>query len=315
MADKTWPRTPVVDFTAALDTSTLKGKSVLVTGGASGIGLACVEAFAKHGAVVTVVDLQEEAGQAIAKELTSMGHKVQFVQCDVTSYEAQAKAFKSAVQFGGGKLDIAFPNAGVLAQKNLFEMVAHTVPSLDSHPPEPGFSSVDVNLRGVYYSCYLALHYFRLPAPSASIPFKKSIVLLASVVGYMGYAPSTTYSMSKFGVRGIFHSIRAHGFEQDLQVRINLVAPWYVKTPMTTDLTATANIFGFAPMEGVVDAVLRLAGNEEIASRAVAIFPEGNFDVGDDIWGDFAGPKFTEMIGKRMEAISKAMEAIGEATA
>ncbi|ORY02555.1 hypothetical protein BCR34DRAFT_80586 [Clohesyomyces aquaticus] len=270
LAEKVSPRTPPVDFTSPFDPSTLKGKSVIITGGASGIGLACATAFAHYGALVTILDFNEEAGQAISSDLTSKGYKAQFLPCDVTSYASQASAFQSAIAFGGGNLDIVFPNAGIAAQGNLFDMATKTEPSLDETPPEPGISVVDVNLKGVYYTCYLALHYFRLPVPSGAEtgePFQKAVVLLASMASYIGYTPSSTYSMAKFGVRGLFYGIRYKGLEQSPRVRINLVAPWFVKTSMTAGQDAT-HVYGYAEMEEVVGAVLRLAGDEGVTGRA-----------------------------------------------
>ncbi|KAF2792799.1 NAD(P)-binding protein [Melanomma pulvis-pyrius CBS 109.77] len=310
------PKTLPIDFSTTLDTSNLKDKSVLITGGASGIGLAGATAVASAGAFVTIVDLQEELGIAVAKELSFQGYKVQFVQTDVTSYESQTAAFKSAIEFGGGKIDIVIPSAGIIAEKNLLDMVAGTEPSLDSVPPVPSFSGVEVNLKGVYYTCYLALYYFKLPEPEDTAPFKKAIILIASVAGYLGYPSSTTYSISKFGVRGILHGIRAKAAEQTPQIRINLIAPWFVKTPMTVDpskpdaesLMRAGRMYGFAPMENVVDAIMRFSVNEKTTGRAALIMPDGNVDLEDDIWGGYGGPVMQQQMGTALERIIKEMK-------
>ncbi|KAF2715544.1 NAD(P)-binding protein [Pleomassaria siparia CBS 279.74] len=302
--------------------SPIKPRQLCIAGGASGIGLNTAKAMAAAGAFVTIADLQQEVGATIARELSSQGQKVQFVQVDVVNYEAQVVAFKSAVEFGGGKLDIVVPSAGIIAQNNLFDMAAETVPSLDTSPPEPGFSGVEVNLKGVYYSCYLALYYFRLPVPADATPFKKAIVLLSSAAGYQGYPNSTTYSASKFGVRGILYSLRAKASDQTPKVRINLVAPWFVRTPMlegrsesdTRTLETVLRIYGLAAIENVVNAVVRLSANEEITGRAVVVMPETVSDLEDDIWGGYGGVVFQDKIGVRMGSILKAMaEAQAEA--
>jgi 5'-hydroxyaverantin dehydrogenase len=78
-------------------------------------------------------------------------------------------------------------------------------------------------------------------------------------------------------------------------VRINLVAPWYVDTGITkqadfiADNGAVLNMVGYAPMERVVDAMLRFAVQQELNGRAVGIFPRGNEDIGDDLEGGFGG--------------------------
>ncbi|KAF2742832.1 NAD(P)-binding protein [Sporormia fimetaria CBS 119925] len=304
------PRVPSVDFTIPIDASTLKGKSVLITGGASGIGLACVKTMASHGALITIADLQEEAGNAVVKDLTSQGFQVQFVKCDVTSYESQFSVFKSAIQFGGGSIDIVIPNAGIISQQNLYDMAISTPPSLDSPPPTPGLSGIEVNLNGVYYSCYLAMHYFQLPPRANSPPFKKAIVLIASAAGYLGYPTSTTYSMSKFGVRGILYGLRDRALEAG--IRVNLVAPWYIETPMTTEtddaaLLAGTKLYGFAPMEGVVDAVVRMSADEGVAGRSAVVMPQGVWDIGDTVHEGYGGVLMKERVGELVKSVVERM--------
>lgn len=77
-------KTEAIPREAALDTSSLKGKSVLITGGASGIGEACLRAFVRAGAIVTFGDLADDLGEAIVAELSS--EKVAFVHCNVTEW-------------------------------------------------------------------------------------------------------------------------------------------------------------------------------------------------------------------------------------
>ena len=290
-----------------LDTSSLKGLSVLITGAASGIGLACATRLAEAGALVTISDLQEETGQAAAQILISQGHRVQFVTCDVSVYSAQVDMFQKAIQFGAG-IDIVIPNAGVMAEKNLFDMIPKETPTLASPPPpEPSFLGVTVNLRAVYNTCYLAMHYFRLPQASAN-SFSPNIVLIASLAGYVGYPSSTTYSMSKFGVRGLFYGIRDRAARSVPRVRINLVAPWYVETAMTqqpdfiqSEAGFLLQVMGFAPMKRVVDAALRFCIDDGVHGRAIGIFPNINEDLGDDLEGAYSG----EVLKKHMDVVTQ----------
>lgn len=298
-AENFLPRTPTVDFSTEVDTSTLKNKSVLITGGAVGLGFACAETIASYGAIVTIADIQESMGQAAAEKLNLKGYKVRFVQCDVTSYESQFEAFKAAIEYGGGRLDVVIPNAGVIAERNIVDMAATSEPSLETPPLEPGLSGLDINLKGVYYSCYLALHYFRLPPPPDATPFKKGIVLISSLAGYAGYPFSTTYSISKFGVRGILYGIRDQAIQCDPPVRVNLVAPWYINTPMVENLDNAAavshvQLFRCVPVESVVAAVVRFGADESISGRSAGIYPAGTFDVGDNIWEGYGGKGMQE---------------------
>lgn len=203
--------------------SKLKERLGLITGGASVIGLSCAKTIGSHGALVTIVDKQREAGEATARDIGAAGHKAQFLQCDVTSYEAQCAAFKSAIEFGNVSIDIAILTAGVKCEGNLLNLATKSHPSIDTSPPEPGLKNHDVNLKGAYYSTYLALHYFQLPSPSDHPPFKIAIVLFGSMAVYVGYSLDTKYSMSKLGLRGLLTRIRDGDLEQ--KFRINLVAP------------------------------------------------------------------------------------------
>jgi 5'-hydroxyaverantin dehydrogenase len=182
-----------------LDVSSLQGRSVLITGGAAGIGFACATVIAQAGALVTIVDLQEATGLAAAQDLTAKGYNVQFVQCDVTSYAALVEAFQRTISFGGGRIDVVIPCAGVIpvSEENLFDMIPKDVPNLDNPPPpQPGYKGCEVNLQAVYNTCFLAMHYFRLPRNTA-IDYRPSIIFVASLAGYVGFPSSATYSSSK----------------------------------------------------------------------------------------------------------------------
>ncbi|PSN74694.1 NAD(P)-binding protein [Corynespora cassiicola Philippines] len=283
------PITPKAQFNQEFDASSLKGRSVLITGGASGIGLASATTIAATGAFVTIADVQEEAGTAIAKDLASKGLKVQFIRCDVADYESQVAVFKSAIAFGGGKLDVVIPSAGVIGDVNLVTMATASEPNIDSSPPEPGFRAVDINLKAVYNTCFLAIHYFQLPRPEDD-HFKKGIVLIGSVASYLGYKQNTTYSISKFGLRGLLYSIREAA--SNIGIRVNLVAPWFVKTPLISD-AATAQLLallGHTSVESVVGAIVKMSADQSIYGRAAMVKENGEtVDLGDDLWDGYGG--------------------------
>ncbi|KAH4180085.1 hypothetical protein HBI95_158730 [Parastagonospora nodorum] len=287
---------PITFNDPQLDVSSLRGRSVLVTGGAAGIGLACARKIAEAGALVTISDLNEASGQAAAKDLSSAGLGVQFVHCDVRSYAAQVEMYKRAITFGGGRIDLVIPNAGIMSEENLFDMASATV----------------------YNTCYLAMHYFRLPR-DASDTYKPSIVLISSLAGYVGYPSSSTYSISKFGVRGLFYGIRDRASRETPAVRINLVAPWYIETAMTQNTafrTSEAgqllDIIGFAPMDRVVAAVLQFAANEQLHGRAAGVFPTENEDLGDDLEGIYGGMVLQKHMQNVMVKVVRAMTAAAE---
>jgi 5'-hydroxyaverantin dehydrogenase len=254
----------------------LKNKSIIITGGASGIGLATAQAFAAAGGYVTIADLASSRGGEIAQELTVQGHHVQFAECDTTVWTSLVAAFKKAVQFSPDKtLDVAVLAAGIAreAGTTMVQNAMATELSLDVDPAEPGKRTIDVNLVGVYWSSWLALYYFRLPSASAppgpaststsstastdTGSLQKSLVLIASTAGYSEFSgASSTYWASKWGVRGLWQSIK-HDTKL-VGARCNLIAPSFVRTPMTAYLEGIVGTW--VVMEDVVEAIGRCAG-------------------------------------------------------
>jgi 5'-hydroxyaverantin dehydrogenase len=265
----------------SIDLSALKGRSVLITGGASGLGLATTKSFAAAGAYVTIADIQpaEEVGGKIAQELTNQGHHVTYTYCDVTSWESQIKAFKAAIVFAPDHtLDVVAMFAGTACDPgNVVDHVQAQEASLEKDPAQPSIKSLDINLTGIYYSTYLALNYFRLKprnqpqtnGDSESLP-SKSLIFVSSMAGYIDYPGHSLYNAGKFGVRSLFRSIRSKAKETG--VRCNLLAPWYIKTPMTARLSEALQAQGikdgsgvtFGRIEDVVEAAGRCAADESV---------------------------------------------------
>lgn len=175
-----------------IDYSKLKDKSVIITGGSSGLGEATTIKFAEHGAYVTIADMATDAGQKLAQRLSDQGQHVSFVECNTTDWHSSVQAFKHAINFSPTKtLDIAILFAGTDgARKGLVdEVLQQSEPSLDDKPVAPVTKAIDVNLLGEYMSTTLALHYFRLKGEGSEAikgprP-KKCLVLISSMTGYI----------------------------------------------------------------------------------------------------------------------------------
>ncbi|KAI9821192.1 MAG: hypothetical protein M1827_003926 [Pycnora praestabilis] len=291
--------TGAIDFTKPFDTSSIKGKSALVTGGASGLGAGYVKGLAEAGAYVTIVDLNEKLGEEYADELQKAGLQfvflygklrnltdsgsVTFVKADVTDWESQVSAFKTAIKFAPHKaIDIVIPNAALAGAPIVTPNEPE--PSLDTDPAAPHLATLTVNLIGVFMTTKLALHYFGLKGEGASdVQSKKQIIFICSIAGYKDCMPLISdYEASKFGVRGLWKSIRANVAPRG--VRTNLIAPTMVDTPMTHALVPFFDAAGLkmAPLGSAVDAVLRLAGDESIDGRAILVGASGNLDILDD---------------------------------
>ncbi|KAH8819310.1 aflH/ adhA/ short chain alcohol dehydrogenase [Xylogone sp. PMI_703] len=294
------------------DLGYLKGLSVLITGGASGLGLSTATLFAKSGAFVTIADLQD--GSKVTAELVEQGYAVQFVQCDVTNWDSQVNTFRSALSFSPAKvLDMVAAFAGVDAAGHLVDYVTSSEVSLDGPPPPaPALTSIEVNLKGALYTATLALHYFRLkPLTTSSVQPKnsKSLTIVSSLAGYVDDTHNTTYTASKFGSRGLFRAIRAQA-HQKLNVRVNAICPWAMRTPMTEPVLARIAELGIVPSKGITlvdhdiltQALARIAVDESISGRAIAIMPEGAIDIGDDFDGSYGGPQLVELMNLRKAA-------------
>ena len=294
-----------------IDYSKLKDKSVIITGGASGLGEAVTVKFAEHGAYVTIADLTVDAGQKLATRLSDQGQHVSFIECNTTDWSSSIKAFKHAINFAPTKtLDIAILFAGTDgARKGLVdEVLQGAEPTLDDDPTAPITKAIDVNLLGEYMSTSLALHYFRLkgtgteniqgPQP------KKCLVLISSMTGYIDLPYNTDYSVSKYGIRGLFRSIRSQTHR--VNARVNNLVPGYVLTPLTKKVhqiedpsepsKATGYKLPWAPIDYVVEACGRCATDDEMDGRALGVFPSGVVDLDEEVESGYGGHKILQVL-------------------
>ena len=196
-------------------TQRLAGKVAVVTGGASGIGLATARRFAAEGATVVIADFNPVSGAAAAAEVAGL-----FVQVDVTD-EAQVNALFATANETYGSVDIAFNNAGI------------SPPDDDSIETTelPAWQNVqDVNLKSVYLCCRAALKY--MVAQQSG-----SIINSASFVAVLGSATSQiSYTASKGGVLAMSRELGVQFARQG--IRVNALCPGPVNTPLLQELFA-----------------------------------------------------------------------------
>jgi NAD(P)-dependent dehydrogenase (short-subunit alcohol dehydrogenase family) len=221
---------------------------VLITGGLSGIGRAAALAFAKRGASVVVAGRREEAGNALVKELRSLGSNAEFINSDVRKDdEVRALVDETVARFG--RLDVAVNNAGTEGQ----------VGPITDQTAESYAATFDTNVLGVILSMK---HEVRVMQGQGS----GSIINISSTYGHEGAAGASIYVGSKHAVEGITKSVALEIAKSG--IRVNGVAPGPTDTGMLTRFTATpenkAALMAEVPMG-------RLGLTEELANAIVFI--------------------------------------------
>lgn len=195
----------------------LKTKIALITGGAAGIGKATAECFAQEGAKVSICDVNQEAGEAVAQAL---GPAHSFYNVDVTDRDAvQAWVDDAVAKYG--RVDVLVNNAGALRDNQLVRVKDGR---LVKQMPEVDFDLVvAVNLKGVF-NCAQAV------APYMIKQSGGVILNATSIVGLDGNFGQTNYVATKSGVVGMT-KVWARELGR-YNIRVNAVAPGFIATEM-----------------------------------------------------------------------------------
>ncbi len=198
---------------------TLADKTALITGGASGIGLAIAEVFAESGARVLIADWNERAGKSAAVRIGERGLQAAFQLTDVSDDGQARRAVEAAVlRFGG--LDILVNNAAVQVLGSVLDTAGPDWERMQS-----------VNLKGVFLMTKAAI-------PHMIARHGGSIVNMASILGLVGDPDLAAYGAMKGGVIA-FTKAAALGYGPQ-GIRVNAICPGDVNTPMVAEYFAKA---------------------------------------------------------------------------
>ena len=257
-----------MSVTTSGDLFSLAGKTAVVTGGASGIGLAIVHAFARQGAFVHILDRDVQAAEAVVGQVTASGGQAAARGCDVSDAGSVNGIFAEIVK--EGRLDILVNNAGI----------AH-VGSLATTSEEDFERILRVNVKGVYLCMRAAIEPMR--AQSGGV-----ILNMCSIAATTGLSDRFAYSTSKGAVYSMTLSV-ARDYLKD-GVRCNAILPARVHTPFVDGFVAK-NYPGREPemMQKLSAAqpIGRMAQPEEVANLAVYLCSdEASFITGQNYYLD-----------------------------
>ncbi len=202
--------------------SDLKGKTAIVTGGASGIGEATALLYAEEGCNVVVSDVQEEKGNNLVQKIRQLNGKAIFVKADVSKPEdCEILVNKAVATFGS--LDIAFNNAGIGGESN----------AVADMSIEGWNHVIAVNLNSVFY----CMKYELLQMQKQG---KGSIINNSSILGQVGFANAAGYVAAKHGVIGLTKNAALEYSSKG--IRINAVGPAFINTPLLTEAGMDDNV-------------------------------------------------------------------------
>ncbi|MER5886243.1 SDR family NAD(P)-dependent oxidoreductase [Streptomyces sp. NPDC001941] len=202
-------------MTTSNTTAEFAGKTALVTGGASGIGLEIARRLAEGGAAVVVADYNEQGAKEAVEAITAAGGRAAATILDVTDPESVRAAVDFAVETFGA-LHLAVNNAGVAGA---------SAPTAE-YPLDEWRRVIDTNLNGVFYG-------LRYELPRILASGGGAVVNMSSILGSNGFPGSAAYSAAKHAVVGLTKTAAveyaAHG------VRVNAVAPGFIDTPLLSN--------------------------------------------------------------------------------
>lgn len=247
----------------------LENKTVLITGGLSGIGYACALAAAKEGANIAIADIPSPASAAVMTAIRKDNPKAIFIGCDVSRIEEVENALELVVSTFGS-LDVALNNAGIGGEPNKIADMAQ----------DAWLKVVNVNLNGVFYCMK---HELMQMAKQK----KGVIVNMSSILGKVGFSTSSHYVAAKHGVIGLTQTAALEYAAEG--IRINAICPGFIETPLlekggiSDHSEIKEHLIGLHPMnrfgtpEEIASGFIFLACDESSFMTGTALEMEGGY--------------------------------------
>ena len=204
--------------------SSLTNQTILITGGSSGIGLATAILLHFLSNNIVVLDRSAPAQTPNTRPIISSSRFL-FCKCDITDWKAQRAAFQAAIN-KFGSIDAVYVNAGIAEHKDQFfkdELGA------DGLLAEPDRRTIDIDLHAADDTVKLAIHWMRKDAKHGR-GRGGSIVMTASLAGYLASAGAPLYSAAKHGIVGLMRALKNDLAKVD--IAISVVAPGITVTPI-----------------------------------------------------------------------------------
>ena len=225
----------------------LKGKTAIISGGATGMGAASARLFAAEGAAVGVIDRNVAAGEALVAELKAQGHKAAFARADVAS-KAEVEAAVAAVNAALGPVNVLFNHAGTIVIK----------PFLETEEADWDFL-FDVNVKSMYLMTRAVL-------PQMLAHGGGSIVCTSSISAVYATPNEVLYDATKGAVHMFARAIAVEFRDQN--IRCNAVCPGFIQTPHgNREVEALAKL-GVDVSDAAIAAAQGRMGKPEDVARA-----------------------------------------------
>ncbi|KAF7553674.1 hypothetical protein G7Z17_g3452 [Cylindrodendrum hubeiense] len=214
------------------DLLSLKGRTIVITGGARGLGLAFALAVIEVGGNVAVLDAADKPHEHFYQIQKNFDAKLEFYKTDVTKYDQLKNTFDQVVA-DFGRIDGLITAAGICPDEPFLERA-----------PESVARCIDINVLGTYYAAQLAAAQMDKQEPTEFNPRGGSIVMIASIAAYVASKGQATsdYCASKGAVLSL---AKALGVELAAKgIRVNSISPGYMVTDMTVDICKRVPFLG-----------------------------------------------------------------------